>query len=355
MSTEECKASAAMASLWQTAGALQQDVAANSEGLEAQEGQRFLLRMLAASVDTYVEHGDHERPIFHFAESSTRKMFADCPDADYLRAPIKLGEGRVYRLWGRVPPDALYVGFVLYGRGGRIGNKLTDRDLNLDSGGHFEIFISTDQQEGTWLRGDSDETAVMVRQYFTDRRDQTAVDVKIELLGKPQLPVPLDEERIPSQLSRAERMLKAIYKRTVQTYRLASVAAVNTFIQEAGEQLFPTPDNSYSAALYRMGPDKKILIRGRLPRARYFSVTLYNSWLESLDYQRHVISLNHEQLQLREDGSFEVCLADQKPEHANWLDIAGHREGYIIARALLLEGEMPELDLEVLPARNPDG
>ena len=54
-----------------------------------------------------------------------------------------------------------------------------------------------------------------------------------------------------------------------------------------GEQFFPTPDNTYCVAWYRMNEARRLIVRGRLPRARYFSVTLYNAWLESFDYRRH--------------------------------------------------------------------
>ena len=341
------KISTGMASLWETARAIEQEVVATSAGLDAIEGQRFLLRMLAASVDTYLEQIDFDRPLFNAAESPTRKMFADCPDTDYLRAPIQLGDGRVYRLWGRMPLSTLYAGFILYGRGGRIGNRLTEGDLDLDEDGRFEIFISTGEQPGAWLQGEGDETAVMVRQYFSDREAQPPLEVQIELMGDPPPPQPMDAGAIPSQLQRAERMLKAIFNRTLQARQLATMAAVNRFIQVPGEQLFPTPDNTYSAAWFRRTQGEEPLVRGRLPRARYFSVTLYNAWLESLDYQRHTVSLNHEQLHLEEDGSFRIVLSDLKPDHPNWLDTAGHGEGYVIARALLLEGDMPQLDLDM--------
>lgn len=176
--------SQALAALLKTTRELDEAIAASSLGLDAAEGQRFLLRMLAASVDTYVEQEDADRPAFHHAETPTRKMFADCPDTDYFRAPIRLGPGRVYRLWGRVPRNALYVGVLLYGRGGRIGARLTDRELGLDRDGRFEVRIATDAQPGTWLRGAGDESAVLVRQYFCDRAEEPPIEVEIELVGE---------------------------------------------------------------------------------------------------------------------------------------------------------------------------
>jgi hypothetical protein len=332
-----------LASLFDTAKNLEQ--AMETSGLEAVEGRRFLLRMLAASIDSFVENNDFDRPVFAHAESPTRKMFADCPDADYLNAPVNTTGGRVYRLSGRIPPGTLYVGILLYGRGGRIGNRLTDSDLVIDSDGRFEVLISTEQQPGNWLKADGDETLVMVRQYFTDRAAQAPVELAIEYLGEKQPPAPLDAERMARQLSMAERMLKAVFERTLMAHRMAGSVGANVIIRVPEDSLFPTPDNVYRVARFRIEEGQKLVLSGKLPTARYFSVTLYNRWLESYDYLRHRISLNHDQIECGADGSFAITIAPQAAEGPNQLDTAGHLEGYVVIRALLLEGDMPEYTL----------
>jgi hypothetical protein len=334
-----------LAALWRTAAELEQGISAT--GPDPVEGRRFLLRMLAASVDTCVEHDDADRPRFEHAESPIRKMFADCPDTDYLRAALRVGPGRVYRIHGRIPEGTLYVGILLYGKGGRIGNRLTDADLALDADRRFDVRISTEPQPGFWLRADGDETAVIVRQYFADRAAQPPIEVHVEFLGDPRPPAPLTAEELAEGLARADRMLRAIFRRTSFALGLATSSALNRFLVLPGEQFFPTPDNTYSVAWYRMTDARRLVVRGRLPRARYFSVTLYNAWLESFDYRRHHISLNHARLRTEPDGSFEIVLAHQDPGAPNWLDTAGHDEGYVLIRALLLEGDMPDFELVV--------
>ena len=76
--------------------------------LDAVEGRRFLLRMLSASVDSFVEYIDPDRPQFRHSEGPHRKMFGDCPDADYLQAPIDLRNGRNYRVRGKIPKGTNY-------------------------------------------------------------------------------------------------------------------------------------------------------------------------------------------------------------------------------------------------------
>jgi hypothetical protein len=345
------QASAAFGSLLDTLRALEGQTDLPMD-VDSAEGRRFLLRMLAASVDTYIEHADVDRPRFHPAEGPTRKMFADCPDADYNRAPIRLGPGRAYVLTGRIPPGTLYVGVLLYGKGGRIARRLTDRDLACDERGRFEVRISTEPQPGVWLAADGDENAVMVRQYFGDRSREVPVELSIRLDPEPTtLAPPMDARSLTDGLHRAERMLKAVFERTAAVGPAARTSLLNRFAEMPAEGLFPTPDNRYAVCWYRFGPDQLMVVRGKLPVARYFGLSLCNVWLESLDYVAHPRSnLNHTQLAVDPDGRFEVVLAHSDPGHPNWMDVAGHTAGYLLARHLLLEGPLAELSVQVMYA-----
>ena len=350
------KLSDAMDALWDTARELERSVQLPMD-IDAVEARRFLLRIMASSVDTFVELGDGNAPEFHHAEGPTRKMFADNPDADYMRSPISTGAGQVYRVWGRVPPGTTYTGVLLYGRGGRVGNRLTDGELGLDQDGNFELRISKARQDGVWLQADGDETAVFVRQYYTDRKLQAPVELNIELLGDHGAPPPLTAEVLTVGVERARRMMRVVWERTLGAWRMASTAALNQFIEIPGEGLFPTPDNTYRVCWYRFGHDQLFFVRGKLPAARYFSFALYNVWLESLDYKHRPVKLNHSQIVCDADGNFEICLAPKNPGHPNWLDTAGHAAGYLIVRALLAEEGLGDLSVQVMYDRewNPKG
>ncbi len=349
------QATMAMNALFDTARELEAKIKVPAD-LDAVEGRRFLLRMVSASIDLFVEEGDVEAPHFHHSEGPTRKMFADNPDADYLRAPIRLGPGRVYRVWGTVPPGTQYVGLLLYKRGGMVGNRLQDHAF-VRPDGTFEVRITSDDlpadaasSGGVWLKGDGDETAVMIRQYFTDRTTQPPVVLHVERSGA-TVPGPLTAQELAKGLERARRNLTAVFDRTLQGYTFASQMALNRFVALDGEQFFPTPDNKYLLCWYRFGEDQLMFVRGRLPKARYFSFTLYNAWMESLDYTRHRVSLNHAQIVTDAEGNFELCLAHRDPGHPNWLDTTGHAAGYLLARSLLPEEALPVPTIEVRYAR----
>jgi hypothetical protein len=333
--------------LWDTARELEASIHVPND-LDAVEGRRFLLRMVSESIETFTEHTDVDRPRFRHAEGPHRKMFADNPDTDYLQAPISLRDGRAYRLTGRVPPGTTYVGILYYGKGGRIGSRLTDATLPMDGDGRFSLLLSADPEAKPDLLGEGDERQVMVRQYYTDRAKEPPVEVNIELLGGVPAQLPLDPTAMAKQLGLSKRMLQAVWSRTRQAHSMASVGALNRFMELGAETLFPTPDNVYQVCWYRFGYDQVMFVRGKLPAARYFSFVLCNLWMESLDYTRHRIVLNHGAIETDGEGNFEIVLAHRDPGHPNWMDTAGHHAGYLIARSLLPEGAAPALTVQVM-------
>ena len=316
--------------------------------LDAVEGRRFLLRMLSASVDSFVEYIDPDRPHFRHSEGPHRKMFGDCPDADYLQAPIDLRNGRNYRVRGKIPKGTNYVGVMLYGRGGRIGVCLTDEQLAIDNDGRFEVLISANPEDNPTLLGDGDEHLVMVRQYFTNRNTQPPMELEVEFLGDVPELKPLNSTWLAKRIELSRRMLESIFMRTLDAYQRTSNFSKNKFVDVPVDLLFPTPDNTYKICWYELEANQMIIVSGILPKARYFSFTFYNVWLESYDYTRHQVILNHDQIELDEKGRFEICVGQNDNDHANWLDTAGHNSGYLVARSLLLEEIHPEFDVKLI-------
>jgi hypothetical protein len=81
------------------------------------------------------------------------------------------------------------------------------------------------------------------------------------------------------------------------------------------------------ACWYRFGADQLMFIRGKAPRARYWSLCLYNVWMESFEYRAPRVSLNHTQVLTDAQGNYEICLAHSDPGHPNWIDTTGHTPG----------------------------
>ena len=103
--------------------------------------------------------------------------------------------------------------------------------------------------------------------------------------------------------------------------------------------LFATPDNDYVGGWYALAEDEALVMEGRAPTCRYWSVQLCSRWLESRDYVSRRVILNHTQVPLAADGTFRIAIAHRDPGLPHWLDTAGHSEGGAIFRWLLPEGD----------------
>src|SRR5690606_31237156 len=128
----------------------------------------------------------------------------------------------------------------------------------------------------------------------------------IELLDAPAT-APIEPRSFAAKLGRAKRNLEVVFERTLRTWKMASTKLINRFRVLEGEELFPTPDNTYVVCWYRLGHDQLMLVRGKVPKARYWGFCLYNVWMESLEYRHHRIFVNGQTLKTNPDGTFEIC------------------------------------------------
>ena len=133
--------------------------------------------------------------------SPQRKVLGDNPDALYYWA--RIDGTRAYRIRGTLG-DAVYTSITAHGAdpaGGsmeRVIAAVSDRELSLGAGGQYEIVLSPERHDGSWLRLDPDATSVITRHYY-ERPVSIAceadvpVPVRIEPLHAASLPPPLDD------------------------------------------------------------------------------------------------------------------------------------------------------------------
>lgn len=312
-------------------------------GNELAEGYRFLLRLLAAGSDMFVEEADSGRPRFTRMITPTRKLFADNPDTDYDAAPVN--GHTTYRIRGR-RGTAHYLAMLVNAgsrRGqNRISANLSDRDMVIADDGTFEVTLTAERpSEATnWLALDPDATSVVVRQYFLDRATEVPAEYTIDAEPTPGAPPLLSDDYLARRLrglagfvenaSSASAATSADLARRPNEFAAATAAADVA-------ALFPTPDNNYVSGWFSIGEGEALVIEGRPPRARYWSLMVMSRWLESFDYRHHRVSLNSREVELEPDGTFRIVLASADPGVANWIDTAGHRQGAMTFRWMQAE------------------
>jgi len=326
--------------------------ASTDDPLERSEGHRFLLRLFSAAEELFVERADPLHPSFTRVTSPIRKYFGDNPDTVYDSAP--LDPTRTYRISGQ-RGTCCYLAFCVYGSAGPEGNRivanLADEALEIGPDGRFSLTLSPEPQPGPWIRLEPDARSVVIRQYRADPTVEQLANYRIECLDAPEgAPPPLTDQQVARGLRHAARFIRTVAERTAAAAASAAENpnAVSLHSRDGAAAFFGTPDNAYEAGWFSLRPDQALVLTLRPPTCRYWSVQLWNRWMESIDARYHQGSRNHTQVRPEPDGSYRLVVAERDPGVGNWLDPASHRSGWFCVRWLLAT-DAPSPKVEVVP------
>lgn len=327
------------------AGEIVHNTTTESDPVDLVEGYRHTLRLLHIAMGIFIEDADPLRPYFTRTVTPTSKYFGDNPDVYYDSAPIR-GD-QTYRIRGK-RGTVTYLGFIIYRHSkNRIAFNISNDDIIVGPDGTFEIILSPEKQDGNWFELDPRASEVVARQYFLDMEKEIPATYEIECLGNhPEAPPALERQPFARGLSFINTFISRALERTIQLIEDLNKTP-NQFIPydplNPITQLFnPTSDNQYVAAWFRLQPDEALVITVKPPDTIYWSIQLWNRWLESLDYRYHRVTINRHQAHLEPDGTFTVVIAHQDPGLPNWLDTAGHSEGVACFRWMLCD-DLPDL------------
>jgi hypothetical protein len=311
-------------------GKLVLDARAPSDPLDRAEGYRFLMRLVRYGFESFLEYNDPLFPQLHRGSHETIKIIHENPDNLYLGARI---DGRsAYRVYGRLG-TASWMSFNVhagaFGSGGRGTAEAIDaRSLEVGPDRSFELFLGGDRRGPNWLPLPPDAGSLIVRQTFADRASERPAQLAIERLGAVGPPEPLAPEQVGFALSATPAMMRALVGMAL-SWSDDLAQAKNRFaaVMPAAAAIFRDPDIGFHVAYFELAPDEALVVEVRPPACDYWMFVLSNHWLETLDYTRHRVTLNHHSAVLEPDGSLRVIAAARDPGHPNWLDTAGHARG----------------------------
>ena len=317
-------------------GALVQDPRAPGDPLDRAEGYRFLMRLVRYGFESFLEYNDPLHPQLHRGSHETIKIIHENPDNLYLGARV---DGRQrYRVFGRLG-TARWMSFNVhagaFGAGGRGTAEVLDaRALVLDAARGFELFLGGERGRAlNWMPLPADAGSLIVRQTFADRSTETPSELHIERLGSGGRPAPLAPERVAQALAGTPALLRALAGMALSwSDDLARTKNRFSEVMPGAAAVFRDPNIHFHAAYFELAPDQALVVEARPPRCDYWMFVLSNHWLETLDYTRHQITLNHRSATLEPDGSVKLVVAGRDPGHPNWLDTAGHAHGTIGVR-----------------------
>lgn len=305
---------------------------------EASEGMRAILRTFAMSMDTA---GDQNPKAPHFARMDTkvRKVGGDNPDAEYDN--VHLDSSWDYVIRGNVG-TVRHVSFTISGPVQANGRRaklayFNERTLGADENGDFEIHLTKQDDGGpNWVDTSGGVTSILVRQYIGDRERETLATYDIGVVGRTpyeDIPPSTDQE-IAKALMEAKHGLQFMFTMH-RTLGPELWDAPNTFSSLNsdffGEDI-SSADNLYMFGTYQIEEDEALIIETEPLDARYWNFTLKSRWHETVDYltRRTHLSLDHAVVD--DDGKLRFVVAHGKTPHPNWMETAGHREGWMTFR-----------------------
>jgi hypothetical protein len=330
------------------AGELVAGPADGMRAIDVAEGFGYLLNVLTDQFERAALRGSRH-PVFLPGVTPVRKFFFDNPDTDYDIAV--LGGASRYRIRGNRGTSA-YLAFCVYSAMGRDGTtrlvNLSDRDIRCSPGGDFEVVLSPEEAPGDWLRADAGARAVIARQYFLDRDAEVPAEFRIEALDEPVPDPPLDDHGFARAARTTAVFVKAAASLAAQRADRMR-ATPNRFVATGEHGPYRTPDNDYVVCWYSLDEGEALVIDVRPPECRYWGVHLANRWGQSLDHRTRRTALNARTAAPGPEGNVRVVVSGTDPGLPNWLDTAGHPEGWVLFRWLLADGPvMPTAERVVL-------
>lgn len=344
---------------------------------ERAEGFRFLTRLISIGLDLHLEHDDADYPTFCRMITDTRKYIGDNPDAEYDYATLS-GDNEYLIKGSRGKSE--YLAFCLYGENAdgsatHVADNVSDQDLVVDASNNFELYLSKERKPHyqNWLPIDDSTKSMIVRQYFTSSDRSERGTYTIENLTKVAPKAEFTEEMLAEKLRKVGEFVKDLSNSSsaisifsaLNTISVAKLSPEDKYqsleivggtmatkgrpsAEELAEKIdvssiakhMPTPDIQYSGAWWEVGPDEAVIIEGNKFTCRYWSIQIFNRWMESPDYRynKHV-NINNAEIEYEEDGSFKVILSAENHGFKNWISTDGYDGGQVCFRALLADGE----------------
>ncbi len=323
------------------------------------EAYQYLLELLAASIEMQLSKGDPSEPKFTDWMADYRKFLGDSPDARYLTAPINSTYD--YEVTFDMG-DADYLGVVIYDTNPLTGwNRATDSLYvlaeNVGSEKSIRLASSNSRQQAKSQRGSFElqlsATAhtVMVRTYRFDGsvEDSSHISIAVSSSTGSESENTNQTQRntyagdalpVETRITNTSRF----FNETWQGSRALARATASTANSFAGSTevspdfvgiFYPTPDNSYHGGAFDLAPNEHLVIEGKVPDAAFWSVTLQNHWMQSLEPSTGKASLRGDEIALR-DGRYRIWIgALPPPEDENWLSTGGLQQGLVAIRHLL--------------------
>jgi hypothetical protein len=203
---------------------------------------------------------------------------------------------------------------------------------------HFDVLLSSQRpadHRGDWWQLRPGTASLWVRSLSDRWGQEQEPRIAIERLGVPSRRR-TRTETIAANLAN----LATIVDRTVtygidHTDALYKEGAVNRLKMADYTSSGAMPAQWYHEGIFELSEDEALIVEARLPAGcDYFSWSLTDRMLVTLDWTHAQTSLNRTQAGVDDDGVLRVVVAKSDPGIRNWMDTTGYDTGVLQCRAM---------------------
>lgn len=294
------------------------------------------LTMLGALMDSYLNQlsVDAAHPAFLPCTGYFQHLGSPNPDTVYRRAPIDAAAA--YRITGHrgTASDVSLMAFTEPAMRSWPARDLSGFAHGPD--GAIDLIASTERpagHTGDWLRLEPGMTCLWLRSVSDDWGRESDPELAITRVGAASRQRPAAdalEARLAAVAAKVERIVAYGMTRVDELAGAGFVNALKTVDYAASGAM---PLQHYHEGLFDLADDEALLVEAEMPAdCRYFSWSLTDRMLVTLDWMNAQTSLNRTQAALDPDGVLRVVLSRSDPGAPNWMETSGYRSGVLQCR-----------------------
>jgi len=306
--------------------------------------------MLGAVMDTYLNRisGEAEHPTFVPCCGYFQHLGSPNPDTVYRRAPVD--DTTTYRITGErgtawqvtvMPFTEMMQGFAPF--------DLTEVAHGPD--GRFEVIASRERPagyDGDWWPLEPGTASLWIRS-VSDRwgveRDPRIAITRLDTPARTRPTGDATRAQLRALGVMVERIVEYGMRHVDELIAEGSVNRMKTVDYGASGAM---PLQHYHEGVFQLADDEALLVEACLPEdVEYFSWSLTDRMLVTLDWTHAQTSLNRAQADVDADGVLRVVVSKADPGIANWMDTTGYRSGVLQCREIG-SVEVPEIAARVV-------
>lgn len=307
--------------------------------------------MLGALMDTYLNQIGvrADCPTFVPCTGYFQRLGSPNPDTVYRRAPID--PNGTYQLSGQrgTARDVTLMAFTQMMKGAKVYDL---SEVAKAPDGRFDVLMSArrpEAYEGDWWKLTPDTASVWLREVSDRWGEEAPAIIAITRLDMASCKRPSPEEFDRQLAGLAVRVERIIEYGITHVDELVQDGFVNKLKSIDYSSAGAMPLQFYHEGLFDLGEDEGLLVECRLPPdAAYFSWSLTDCMLVTLDWMNAQTSLNSAQAVLDPDGMLRVIVSLNDPGTPNWIDTQDYGAGVMQFRTIGSE-TAPEFNTRIVP------